>query len=129
MLVVTSDPRDLLVGQHVGDDLRAQPRVHLDESPLVGRQEVRLEEQRVGNADLADVVEEGRLLEQHQPLLTPPKARSKAHRNRRDPFCVPGGRRVLGVDGPGERAEGGDALAPGKALRAFRRGELLHHLR
>jgi hypothetical protein len=125
---MAADPRDLLVGQHVGDDLGSQRRVHLDERALVWSQQVGFEQQRVRNPDLADVVHERRLLEQHQLLLTPPEARSEAHGHRGHPLRVPGCGGVFRVDRPGERPEGGHALAASETLRAFRRRELLDDL-
>jgi hypothetical protein len=81
-LVVAADPPHLLGGRHVLDDLRAERRVLLDLLVLVRRQPVGLEQHRVGDADLADVVDEAASCSRRTRSALQPRASASAQARR-----------------------------------------------
>src|SRR5207244_159545 len=87
------------------DEALADLRVGAHDLPLLGRQRTRLEEDRVGNADLPDVVEEDALLEVLELVAGNAVGPRDRERVAVDPARVRLGADVSGVEGGAERFE------------------------
>jgi hypothetical protein len=64
----------------VVQDLVAQLRVLLDDAALLGRQRAGIEQDRIGNADVADVVQLGSVVQLARLVLVPADGRGPAAR-------------------------------------------------
>ncbi len=105
-LVVTADagaevrqPRD------VGDDPLADDRVLLDVEVFLRRQRPFLAEDRVADADLAEVVQEPGEVEVADLASSQAHLLSEPDRDPRDPLAVAAGVRIFGVDRRREAAD------------------------
>ena len=97
---------------HLLDDLPAQDRVGVHHRPLFLGQAILLEEDRVRDADLADVVKQPAPLEGLEVRLAQPHHPPDVARDRLDPLRVQGGVRIPLVHRRGERGDGlGEHLA------------------
>ena len=118
-LVVVKHPPALLLREHAFDDSRAKRRVFLDRLVLGHGQRPRFEEHRIGNPDLADVVDERRFAEERDARDRPADLARKPHRQGSDTFRVAERRRVFCVHRAGEgpnRAEGSHTLVVAAVL-------------
>ena len=83
---------------------------------------------RVGNPDLADVVDERGLAQERDVLAAPAELLGELSGDLGDALGVAPRRGVLGVDGAGQRAHPGERLRAAQAIGALRRRELLDDL-
>ena len=100
--MVGADPFHLLARQHPLDDPRRELRVAFDLGALVVAERPGLPEQRIGDADLADIVDERGLGEEHRPLQRPSCRPRELAGERCDALGVLPGRRILCIDRPGQ---------------------------
>ena len=94
-----------LLGEQRPDDLGGEHRVLPHELPLLRVQAARLEQHAVGDADLADVVQVGRLLDLAEISSDQPSSRAEHHHVRGDARGVAERVVVLGVEGRAQRLE------------------------
>ena len=136
-----------MVPDHADDDRRQldsledrdrHQRVASHRLPLVGVQRSRLGQHGIGHADLADVVEQGPVLDLATGRVVQPERAGDAHRVLRDAGGVARGVGILGVDRLGEAAdelqvaarEGGEqaaVLTEQRLERLVLRAQLLDH--
>ena len=93
------------------EDLRAQLRVHLDQRALVVVERAGLQEDRVRDADLADVVEERAELEALERLTVEPELGADLERGVRDPARMRGRVLVARLERVRERLDRGEERA------------------
>ena len=105
VLVVVTDGEDEVVGEQRADDVGAEHRVLPHLLPLVVVEAARLEQHAVGDADLADVVQVGRLLDRLHQRLGPAELLAEHDHVGGDARRVTERVVVLGVEGGGERLE------------------------
>ncbi len=103
--MVVADRQHELVGEERPDDLGAEHGVLLHLLPLLRVETARLEEHAVGDADLADVMEVGGLLELAEDLLGPAELACEHHRVRGHARGVTQCVVVLGVERRAQRLE------------------------
>ena len=104
-LVVVADGQHEVLGEERPDDVGAHRRVLAHLVPLLLVQPSRLEQHSVGDADLADVVQVGGLLQRRQDVLRPAELPAQHHRVGRHARGVAEGVVVLGVERRAERLE------------------------
>ena len=104
LVVVAHAEDEVLVEQRV-DDLGAEHRVLAHRLPLLAVELAGLEQHAVGDADLADVVQEGGLFDLAHELLGPAELLRQEDVVGRDAGGVAEGVVVLGVEGGAERLE------------------------
>ena len=108
VLVVVADAGHELVVEQRLRDLGADARVLAHELPLLGRQRPGLEQHPVGHADLADVVEEGGVLQLGQPVLRPAQLVPEQGGVPGHPARMAQGVVVLGAQGGAQGAQVGE---------------------
>ena len=104
-LVVMAHAQDELLLEQRADDVGAEHRVLAHEVPLLGVQLARLEQDAVGDADLADVVQVGGFFGAADALLGPAQLGAQQHHVGRHAGRVAEGVGVLGVQGRAQRLE------------------------
>ena len=106
-LVVMADDRQLRgkLGDR-RDDLRAQDRMRVHEHPLLTVQAVRLQQDMVRHADLADVVQQATPFERFELSVVDPHHPADIDRDLLDPLAMPRGVRVALVDRLRKRPDG-----------------------
>ena len=127
--MVAGDPGDLLLLEHVADDARAQQGVLAHDRELLLVERPVLEQDRVGDADLADVVQQRGVAQQRDAVGRPAAGDRQAGAERRDALGVLLGGGVLGVDGPRQRAQADERLGAIELAGALALVELAHDRR
>ena len=88
------------------DDLRPQDRVRIHDHPLLPVQPILLQQDRIRDADLADVVEEPAPLQGLELGVADAHDAAHVDRDLLDPLAVPRGVRITLVDGLRQGADG-----------------------
>ena len=104
-LVVVTHAEDQVLLEQRADDVGAEHRMLAHQVPLLGVQHAGLEQDAVGDADLADVVEIGGLFGAAYALFGPAQSRAQQHHVGRHARRVAEGVDVLGVQSRAQRLE------------------------